>query len=1032
VTVSSPVVVVDAGVGNLGNLARALAHLGAEVTLTSEPSQVAAARCMVLPGVGAFGPPRERLRGALEGALREALEAGAWLLGICVGYQLLFEEGEEQGWYDGLGLLPGRVTRLPAIVPLPHMGWSPLRQLGSHPLLEGIEDGDLAYFVHGFAPEGLPSELWLAAARHGRTFPALAARGRVVGTQFHPEKSGQVGLRLLASFLRLAGLGAASPSRAEASSAPTGSASIREGLPRGPADRRGAACLPPGGGANPAGAASPSRAEASSGPTEVRPGEPDLFPAIDLRRGRVVRLERGEDARATIYGDDPGTVLDRFAAQGARWVHIVDLDAAFGEPAQRELLVSLLRRPERPAIQLGGGLRDQEAILAALELGCERVVVGSLVARDFPLFAELARSHPGRLVPALDIARETVRVEGWRREAAPWRDLASRLRGLPCPAVLVTDIERDGTLTGPNLELAREVAEVSGLPSLLSGGIRGSRDLRSAACCPLVAGVVVGKALYQNALTIEQALGALGSELTARVIPCLDIAEGRVVKGVRFQGLVDQGDPAEIARRYAAEGADEIVFLDVSATHQGRKARLDWVERVAREVFVPLAVGGGVTALEDARDLLLAGADKVALNSGAVARPELLEELAERLGRQCVVLSVDARRRPGGGWEVVTHGGRRPTVLDALEWIAEGVERGAGEILLTSMDGDGTQGGYDLELLAGAARRVRVPIVASGGAGAAEHLAEALDAGASAVLAASIFHQGTFTVGEVKNRLAELGHPVRLVTTGASPLASVGLAPSTGFGNGSPGSGAGTAGLQPGSPVGRGAAYSNQEVPEPRGPRRPAGPFLDLSTLSFEERGLLPVVVQDFASGAVLMLAWADREALERTLETRTAWFWSRSRQRLWQKGESSGNVFEVQEILADCDGDAVLLRVRPRGPACHRGTRSCFEPNVAALELGWLFRVLEERRHASPEESYTARLLSQGLQRVAQKVGEEAVETLVAALSSGDEAGRGALAEESADLLYHLLALLLAREVPPGEVARALADRHAAGGAGR
>jgi cyclase len=249
--------------------------------------------------------------------------------------------------------------------------------------------------------------------------------------------------------------------------------------------------------------------------------------------------------------------------------------------------------------------------------------------------------------------------------------------------------------------------------------------------------------------------------LARRVIPCLDVSGGRVVKGVRFQDLVDQGDPAESALRYAGQGADEIVFLDIGAAPEGRDTDLGWVRRTAEQVFVPLTVGGGVRGEEDARRLLLAGADKVGINSAAVESPELIGVLARRFGSQCVVLSVDARRRPGG-WEVVTRGGRRPTGLDTLHWIAEGVERGAGEILLTSIDRDGTQGGYDLELIAEVSRRVPVPVIASGGAGTAGHLAEALAAGAAAVLAASIFHQGTHTVGEVKRELAAAGFPVRL------------------------------------------------------------------------------------------------------------------------------------------------------------------------------------------------------------------------------------------------------------------------------
>ena len=250
------------------------------------------------------------------------------------------------------------------------------------------------------------------------------------------------------------------------------------------------------------------------------------------------------------------------------------------------------------------------------------------------------------------------------------------------------------------------------------------------------------------------------TDLARRVIPCLDVSGGRVVKGVRFQNLRDQGDPAESAFRYAEQGADEIVFLDITAAPEERDTDVEWVRRTAEQVFIPLTVGGGVRSEGDARRLLRSGADKVGINSAAVERPELITELARRFGSQCVVLSVDAKRREDG-WEVVTRGGRHATGLDALAWIRDGVERGAGEVLLTSIDRDGTQGGYDLALIAEVADAVPVPVIASGGAGEAGHLAQALAAGAAAVLAASIFHEGPYTVGEVKRAIAAAGVPVR-------------------------------------------------------------------------------------------------------------------------------------------------------------------------------------------------------------------------------------------------------------------------------
>ena len=247
-----------------------------------------------------------------------------------------------------------------------------------------------------------------------------------------------------------------------------------------------------------------------------------------------------------------------------------------------------------------------------------------------------------------------------------------------------------------------------------------------------------------------------------RVIPCLDVADGRVVKGVNFVDLKDAGDPVEQAQAYDAAGADELCFLDISATHEGRGTLLDMVRRTAKVCFMPLTVGGGVASVEDARALLLAGADKIAVNSAAVKRPELVAEIAERMGSQCVVASVDARLTPSGRWEIYTHGGRQATGIDALEYARRVAGLGAGELLVTSMDGDGTKAGYDLALTRAIADSVSIPVIASGGVGTLEHLVEGVTrGGASAVLAASIFHFGQHTVADAHDALRKAGLPVR-------------------------------------------------------------------------------------------------------------------------------------------------------------------------------------------------------------------------------------------------------------------------------
>lgn len=250
--------------------------------------------------------------------------------------------------------------------------------------------------------------------------------------------------------------------------------------------------------------------------------------------------------------------------------------------------------------------------------------------------------------------------------------------------------------------------------------------------------------------------------LAKRVIPCLDVAGGRVVKGVNFKNLVDAGDPVELAKRYDLEGADELTFLDISASVEERATTLEIVQRTAEQVFIPLTVGGGIRSTENVNELLRAGADKISINTAAIARPELINEISDRFGNQVLVLSVDARRADTkSGYEVTTHGGRQSSGLDALAWVQEGIRRGAGEILLNSMDADGTKSGFDIEMLRAVREISSVPVIASGGAGKIEDFALAVAAGADAVLAASVFHFGDFSIKDVKKDLEKCGFPIR-------------------------------------------------------------------------------------------------------------------------------------------------------------------------------------------------------------------------------------------------------------------------------
>ena len=483
--------------------------------------------------------------------------------------------------------------------------------------------------------------------------------------------------------------------------------------------------------------------------------------------------------------------------------------------------------------------------------------------------------------------------------------------------------------------------------------------------------------------------------LTKRIIPCLDIDRGRVVKGVSFVDIRDAGDPVELAALYDREGADELVFLDITASSDARDIMIDVVKQVSEQVFIPLTVGGGVRSVEGVRALLEAGADKVSLNTAAVRRPQLIAETSDFFGCQCIVVAIDYKRLDDGDqddslpvpadaglaldqgsrWEVYTHGGRNRTGIDAVKWARRAAELGAGELLVTSMDADGRQDGYDLEYTREVSDATGIPVIASGGAGELEHVREALDEGrADAALAASIFHFGKLSIRETKDYLEERGIPVRPIIGGAT---------------------------------------------------------VEDVTVRLDEIGLAPAIVQHAETGEVLMMAWVSAESLQRTLETGDAWFYSRSRGELWRKGETSGSVMRVRSVSVDCDGDTLLMKVDPEGPACHTGAETCFftplaeMPELERADSGpgiveELFAVIQDRKRDMPEGSYTADLLRRGVDRVSQKVIEEAGETALA----GARGDKEHLAAEAADLVYHTLVLLAASDARPEDVWEQLRKR--------
>ena len=329
--------------------------------------------------------------------------------------------------------------------------------------------------------------------------------------------------------------------------------------------------------------------------------------------------------------------------------------------------------------------------------------------------------------------------------------------------MVYTDIARDGALTGPNFEQIENMLNtVKKINFIASGGIATIEDVRKLASMKGVAAAITGKAIYEGKLDFKEALSVIASTvshllkmLNKRIIPCLDVKDGRVVKGVNFVALKDAGDPVDCAKAYDQSGADELVFLDITASHEKRKIFLDVVQRCAECVFMPLTVGGGISNVSDIRNLLNAGADKVSINTSAVNEPGLIRQAANMFGSQCIVVAIDAKR-VGDRWEVFTHGGRTATGQDAIDWANEAQAKGAGEILLTSMDADGTKNGFDLALTQAVTAAVSIPVIASGGAGTLEHFYQVFaEGGADAALAASVFHYGEIPIPEVKTFLKQ-------------------------------------------------------------------------------------------------------------------------------------------------------------------------------------------------------------------------------------------------------------------------------------
>ena len=497
-----------------------------------------------------------------------------------------------------------------------------------------------------------------------------------------------------------------------------------------------------------------------------------VIPAMDIREGKVVRLTQGDFSKQITYSNDPITILRQFIKAGAWWIHVVNLDGALTGDFRKNLsypvILNLIKLSKQAGIkiQIGGGIRSIETIEELIDLGTDRIILGTIAFDDNILLKVLSKQYRSKIAIALDSSNKTIRTKGWQFDTnLDIFKVFSKLENLGIQDFIVTDIMKDGTSTGLNTKLYVELKKEKkpNTRIIASGGISSIGDVVKA--LEYADGVIVGKALYNRNIPLKLLSSFLDdlhkSRLVKRIIPCLDVKDGRVVKGVKFKNLRDSGDPVDLARYYNENGADELVFLDISATLEGRKSMLTTIRSVAEEIFIPLTVGGGIKTIEDMTVIIKAGAEKVSINSAAIIDPSLITKGAIKFGSQCIVVAIDAKRK-GESWEVYSHSGTEPTGLDVLEWVKIVVDKGAGELLVTSMDRDGTKSGYDLELLRAITHIVSVPVIASGGAGNKKHFLDAINHGAEAVLAASLFHYNLLRIQDLKEYLNDRDVLVRI------------------------------------------------------------------------------------------------------------------------------------------------------------------------------------------------------------------------------------------------------------------------------
>jgi len=489
-----------------------------------------------------------------------------------------------------------------------------------------------------------------------------------------------------------------------------------------------------------------------------------VIPAIDIMNGKCVRLSQGDFAKSTIYSDNPIHIAKNFANNGAQLLHIVDLDGAkSGSPINREVIFDIARSINIP-VQAGGGIRSIVQAKSYLEAGIKKIILSTAVIENPTLLRRLIKKFGNsRIVVSVDIKDGKTATHGWLKtykKTIP--DMISILKKIGVVNTIVTDVSKDGLLKGPNFALTQQFIN-HGFNTVGAGGISSLSDIEEYNKRGAF-GVIVGKAFYEGKLDLKKAqkIAAYKNNLTKRIIPCLDVKNGRVVKGTHFKNLRDAGDAVTMAKRYSECGADELIFLDIAATLENRKTLLGLVRAIAKEINIPFTVGGGIAGINDIRELLKAGTDKVSIGSMAVKNPAFVKKAVEYFGSQCIVISVDAKKQ-NSGWEIYIKGGTEATSLDAVKFSKQMEMLGAGELLVNSIDRDGTKKGFDLALLKTIVDKVNIPVIASSGAGSMNDFRDVFQkTDVDAALGASIFHNKKIEIEKLKNFLSNNNIPIRL------------------------------------------------------------------------------------------------------------------------------------------------------------------------------------------------------------------------------------------------------------------------------